>query len=232
VIVVFFLFGKQKNIATGEGGMLVTNDENIAQVARMVRNHGEMILESMKKRTYTSNILGWGYRMTELEAAIGVEQLKKLDDYNNKRNLFANIVTKELNSIDGLEHIKKEYVEHAYYLYGFTFNQSKFEFTRDNFVKAINAEGIPMMGGYVKPLYLNPVYHDSKPYIYTHYTGKARYEKGLCPITEQLYEKELVFTPILRPPITEKDIQDVISVINKVIDNQHEFKSNENKSVN
>ena len=80
-----FSFQESKNMMTGEGGMLVTNNEDIAKIAQMVRNHGEVILEHEKNRKYRAEILGWGYRMTELEAAIGITQLEKLDKMNDVR---------------------------------------------------------------------------------------------------------------------------------------------------
>jgi len=80
-----FSFQETKNMMTGEGGMLLTDDDEIASKARLVRNHGEMVAPSMDKRTYTSEILGWGYRMTELEAALGVAQVDKLDYLNEQR---------------------------------------------------------------------------------------------------------------------------------------------------
>lgn len=221
-----FSFQETKNIATGEGGMLVTNDDKIAETARMVRNHGETILESQTQRTYQTNFLGWGYRMTELEAALGIEQLKKIDQWNEIRRKLADIVTNEINKIDGLNHVKRDYVQHAYYVYGFTFDKSKIGISREQFVKALNAEGIPFSQGYVKPLYLNPIYHDFKPFAYNYYKGNAIYDKGLCPITEDLYENKMVLTLVLRPPLTETDTQDIITSIHKVIDNKHEFEKN------
>ena len=218
-----FSFQESKNIATGEGGILVTDDDNIAQTARMVRNHGETILESQKQRTYKSEFLGWGYRMTELEAALGVEQLKKLDEFNNQRRKLADFITKNINSIDGLKHIKMDYVSHSYYLYAFTYNESEVGLSRNQFVSALNAEGIPFGQGYVKPLYLNPIYHEGKPFPYRSYTGHASYEKGICPITELLYEKELVVNAVMRPPATEKDAEDVVVAIHKILENKHEF---------
>lgn len=218
-----FSFQESKNIATGEGGMLVTNDDDIAQVTRMVRNHGEVILENQTQRTYKSEFLGWGYRMTELEAALGVEQLKKLDRFNQVRRNLADMVAKGINSIEGLRHIKKEYVNHSYYIFGFTFDETKIGISREQFVKALNAEGVPFGQGYVRPLYLNPIYHESKPFPYKFYSGKAKYDYGICPVTERLHEKELVTNAIMRPPATEKDAEDILMGIQKVIENKHEF---------
>ena len=216
-----FSFQETKAVSTGEGGMLVTNDENIAHVARMVRNHGEAILDSESKRTYKSEFLGWGYRMTEIEAAIGIEQLKKLEQSNNIRKKLAHGLSEIINNVDGLSHIKKEYVDHVYWFYAFTFDEAKIGISRDQFVSALNAEGIPFGQGYVRPLYLNPIYHENKPFPYTVYKGNASYEKGLCPVTELLHEKKLVSTLILRPPANEKDLNDVIATINKIFENKN-----------
>ncbi len=220
-----FSFQETKAISTGEGGMLVTNDENIAQVARMVRNHGEAILENQKQRTYKTEFLGWGYRMTELEAALGIAQLSKLDKANIHRNKLADYVTKRIRSIEGLEHIKREYVYHAYWFYAILFSEERAGITRNQFVTALNAEGIPFGQGYVKPLYLNPIYHESKPFAYKFYKGSALYEKGICPVTEKLHEKQLISTIVMRPPATEDDMDDVVSAIQKIMDNKHEFQS-------
>ncbi len=218
-----FSFQETKSVSTGEGGMLVTNDEKIVEIARMVRNHGEAILEDQKERTYKTEFLGWGYRMTELEAAIGIEQLKKLDDCNKIRNNLVERLTKEIDKIDGLSFTKRDYVKHAYWFYAFRFDELKIGITRDQFVQALNAEGIPFGQGYVKPLYLSPIYHEGKPFPFKYYKGSVSYEKGICPVTEKLHEKELVLTLILRPPATENDVDDIISAINKIISNKKEF---------
>jgi len=218
-----FSFQETKAVSTGEGGMLVTNDEQIAQIARMVRNHGEAILEDQKQRTYQSEFLGWGYRMTELDAAIGVEQLKKLDNSNKIRRKLADIVSKEIGQIEGLTHTKRDYIEHSYWFYAMTYDESKIGLSREQFVSALNEEGIPFGQGYVKPLYLNPIYHENKAFPFTIYKGNASYDKGICPVTERLNEKELILTLILRPPANENDANDIVLAIKKVLENKEEF---------
>ena len=81
-----FSLTENKNITSGEGGILITNNEEIAEVARLIRNHGEAVVSGQKKRSYKSTILGWNYRMTEVDAAIGIEQLKKFPNFAKKRN--------------------------------------------------------------------------------------------------------------------------------------------------
>jgi len=218
-----FSFQETKNIMTGEGGMLLTNDEDIANTARMVRNHGEMVLPTLKKRTYKSEFLGWGYRMTELEASLGVAQVQKLDFLNDERIKLCNYLANEINKIDGLRHVKYDFVKHVYYIFSFSYNEEKIGIPRDVFCEALNAEGIPCSGGYVKPLYLNPLYQEKRAFAYKHYSGNVNYEKGICPVAEQLYEKNLIGTMISRYPATIDDMKDVITGIHKILENKQEL---------
>ena len=218
-----FSFQETKNIMTGEGGMLVTDNEEIATLARMVRNHGEVMLPTLKKRTYKSEILGWGYRMTEMEAALGIVQLSKLNKMNQERIKLTKYLTKKINSIDGLKHTKYENVKHVYYVYAFSYDGEKIGIDRDKFCEALKAEGIPCNAGYVKPLYLNPLYTERRAFAFKHYKGNTKYEKGICPIAESLYEKSVVLIPVCRPPATLKDMDDIFNAISKIIKNKNEF---------
>lgn len=219
-----FSFQETKNMMTGEGGMLVTNDEEIAKITQMVRNHGEMILPSLKSRTYKSEILGWGYRMTEIEAAIGIVQLAKLDKMNDERIKLTEYLTKKIHTIEGLTHIRYNHVKHVYYVYSFSFDEKKIGISRDKFCEALRAEGIPCNGGYVKPLYLNPLYLEKRAFAFKHYVGDVKYEKGICPVSELLNEKLLIVIPVCRPSATIKDMDDIFNAIKKIIENKEEFK--------
>lgn len=222
-----FSFQETKNITTGEGGMLITNNEEIAEVARMIRNHGEVILESQKQRTYRSDILGWNYRMTEMEAALGIEQFKKLDELNQKRIELANYLSERLAEIDGLTPpVVYPYVKHVYYVFPLKYDEDRIGVPRDLFVKALVAEGIPFGAGYVRPLYLNPIYHENKPFIYNYFGKEINYDKGLCPVTERLYEKELILTMVCRPPANWDDMNDVVKAVKKVLENRRELRQN------
>lgn len=221
-----FSFQETKNIMTGEGGMLITNNEQIAEIARMVRNHGEVVLESQKQRPYRSDILGWNYRVTEIEAALGIEQFKKLDKLNSQRIELANYLSEGLTVINGLTPpVVYPYAKHVYYVYAIKYDEEKVGIPRDIFVKALTAEGIPFSAGYVKPLYLNPIYHENKPFVYNYFGKDINYDKGICPVTERLYEKELILTPVCRPPATREDIADIVKAINKILENREELKA-------
>lgn len=216
-----FSFQESKSIMTGEGGMLLTNDEELAELARMVRNHGEMVLESFKTRTYRADILGWGYRMTELEAALGIAQLRKLDELNAARIDLATYLSQQLRKTPGLTPaIAYPGMKHVYYVLAFTYREEETGIPRDLFVEALNAEGIPFGGGYVRPLYLNPIYQERKPFVYRYFGKAVSYEKGICPVTERLHERELVMTMMCRPPATKADMDDIVRGVEKVLANR------------
>lgn len=219
-----FSFQETKNMMTGEGGMLITDDGQIAELAQMVRNHGEVVLEGQERRTYRSDILGWNYRMTEMEAALGITQLRKLDQLNSARIQLANYLSHKLAGIDGLTPpVVCFYAKHVYYVYPIKYDEGETGIPRDLFVKALVAEGIPFGAGYVRPLYLNPIYHENKPFIYEHFGKEISYEKGICPVTEKLYEKELILTPVCRPPAKPNDVDDVVKAIGKILENKEEL---------
>jgi len=218
-----FSFTESKTITTGEGGMLITDNKEIAEIAQLVRNHGEAVIAGME-RSYKSTIIGWCYRMTELNAALGIEQLKRLDEFNDTRIRLANYLDKGLGAIDGIVPCPpKDHVKHVYYLVPYRYDESKTGIPRKRFVEAMNAEGVPTGAGYVNPLYRAPIYHENKPFIYEHYEGNASYEDGLCPVAEKMHEKELITFQVARPPATEEDMDDIIGAAKKIIENKDEL---------
>lgn len=216
-----FSFTESKTITTGEGGMLITNSEEIAAMARMVRNHGEMIVEGQKQRTYSSSMLGWNYRMTEMEAALGIVQFGKLEQLNQHRIDLANYLSAQLPGVEGLQTpAVLPRAMHVYYVYPLRFDEKSMEIPRDLFVKALNAEGIPFGAGYVRPLYLSPLYQERRHSAYEHYAGYASYGAGLCPTAERLHERELMLTGVVRFPATYDDMDDIADAIQKVMEHK------------
>ena len=214
-----FSLTENKNITSGEGGVLITDDKEIAEIARLIRNHGEAVIAGQKKRTYKALILGWNYRMTEVDAAIGIEQFKKLDYFTEERNKLAHYLTERLRTIERFTPPEvPEGNYHAYYVYAILYDMDGID--RDLFVEALNAEGIPVGAGYVKPLYYSPIYHENKPFIYQYYRGNARYSPGLCPVAEKLYNEALITTLLTRPPATFEDMDDILRAIDKILDNR------------
>jgi dTDP-4-amino-4,6-dideoxygalactose transaminase len=211
-----FSLTETKNITSGEGGMLITNNDDIAEVARLVRNHGEAIVEQTKHRTYNSTILGYNYRMTEVDAAIGVEQFKKLDKMNAIRIKLANFLNDEFK---GIQQIKPQVIRNGnkcvYNIYGF-----RLDGDRSKFIELTNKSGIPYNGGYIKPLYFSKIYHENKPFFYKYYKGNASYKNGLCPVAEKCHFKDVVITSVVRPPATISDMRDIVSITKEALINE------------
>lgn len=226
-----------KHIHTGEGGMLATNDPEIAKIARAIRNHGENTIETESPENFV-NYVGGNFRLTELQAAIGIEQLKKLNKYVATRQSLASRFTEGLNKIDGLNANQNDLDNNAYYLYPFKYDSKVIGLSRNLFVKSVLAElpdpvdfeDTALAGGYLKPLYLNPIYQKQiaigkKGFPFNFNEGvKYNYSKGICPVAERLYERELVLSPLIREPLELGDVDDILSAINKVISSADQIK--------
>lgn len=228
-----FSLNFHKHIHTGEGGLLVTNNDEIALRCRLIRNHGENATESFEIDDI-SNTIGSNYRFTELQAAIGIEQFKKLNGFLEHRAKLGHYLDGRLNSIPGLsiQNIEKGST-HSYYMYPIHFDENKIGISRNLFLRAVSAElpkpkfwdTTPLAEGYVKPLYHNPVYQrkiaiGKNGFPFNFNQGITYdYPKGLCPIAEQLYKKELLLTPLVREGIEIEDLNDFADAIEKTIEN-------------
>lgn len=219
-----FSLNCNKTIQTGEGGIITTNNDELANRIRLIRNHGEVVVGSMGLADI-ANTFGWNYRMTEIEAAIGAVQLKKLKKFNKQRTELAAYLTKGISDIDFLiPPVVRENCDHVYYVYPLRYLEEVAGVPRNVFAAALNAEGIPFYEGYVKPLYLLPMYQQKIayrggcPFKCSNYKGNASYEKGLCPTAERMHYKEIMTTEICRYPLTKADMDDIINAIHKVAD--------------
>jgi len=232
-----FSLNYHKHIHTGEGGMLVTNDDQVALRCQLIRNHGENLVEVQPIEDLT-NMFGANYRLTELQAAIGIAQLDRLDGYVAHRQRLANHFGKQLTGIPGLTPAKvADGAEHAYYLYPVKYDESVTGISRNTFVKAVNAELPPVkmweqtgfVEGYIKPLYLAPMYQRKIAMGRTGFPWSINeginysYSSGDCPVAERMYYQEMIYTPLIREPLMESDIDDFIVAIRKVLANASEL---------
>lgn len=228
-----FSLNFHKHIHTGEGGVIVTNDDELAFKCQLIRNHGENMVEVQEPADW-NNVIGGNYRLTELQAAIGTAQLKHLDRYLEHRQQLAAHLSQRLANIPGIStQPLAEGNTHAYYVYPIKYDATVTHMPRSLLLKAVLAELPPAIGfeqtplteGYVKPLYLQKIYQYKKalgsrgyPFAYNPEVVYD-YRKGLCPVVERMYEKELLLSPIVREPLTSKDMDDVADAIEKVIEN-------------
>jgi perosamine synthetase len=227
-----FSLNYHKHIHTGEGGMIVTNNDDVATRCQLIRNHAENLTEYAGVTDLT-NMIGSNYRLTELSAAIGCEQLNRLDGYLAHRQRLAKYFSDGLSNIPGLTPAKlAKGCEHAYYLYPIKYDAKAIGIPRNKFVQAVNQE-LPkpehweqtfLAEGYVQPLYLSPMYQKqialgSKGFPWSQNKGITyNYAKGLCPVVEQLHEESMIFTPLIREPLQESDIDDALAALRKVVE--------------
>ena len=210
-----FSFYQSKNMTTGEGGMVVTNDELIAEKARLVINHGQT-------GQYFYEILGYNYRMTELQAALGLGQLKRLNELNNRRREIAKIYSEELADLEELIlPYEKNYTYHTWHIYQVMLKLENLRVDRDHIVKALKRENVLVLVAYPKVIYQTPLfqkmigYGKGCPWSCPYYNKKVTYHNGLCPNAE--YVAERIITLPTFSSLSDDDVLDITKAIKKVI---------------
>jgi dTDP-4-amino-4,6-dideoxygalactose transaminase len=227
-----------KHIHCGEGGIIVTDDDILANKLRLIRNHAEAVVEA-KGETDLKNMIGFNYRMTEIDAAITRSQLKKLPDLINERLKNVAYLESQLKHIPCFSIPKvREDCEHVYYAHALLFDESKSGVHRNKFIEAVCAElapiilreteGIKLGCGYVRPIYLQPMFQKkiafgSKGFPWSASGREYDYRKGICPVVEDLHYNKLVSHEYMRPGMSKKDLDDVVAAFEKVWENRGEL---------
>lgn len=216
-----FSFWEDKLMTTGgEGGMIITNSDEINRVARMIQNHGEVAADSsyyVGERLYHHELLGWNYRMSELQAALGREQLKKLDSYIEGRRKNAHRLTELLKDIEGIiTPYEPDDVKHVFYKYIIRLDRNVLDIDAKDFVAALQAEGIPCSRRYPTPLHQQPVFVNKSGFGNSHFpfTDDVNYGSGL-PNSEKL-PHDLVRL-LMNPNMTESELQGTAKAVEKVV---------------
>jgi perosamine synthetase len=231
-----FSLNYHKHIHTGEGGVIVTNDDEIAFRCQMIRNHAENIVGPKEIQDLT-NMIGFNYRMTEIECAIGIEQLKKLPFLLEERLKNVAFFDEKIKQFPALkiQETQMEGNRHCYYTYPIFFNSDIAGIHRNKFVDALKAElptahlreSTTLIGcGYVKPLYLSPIYQQksSPAFLLNENTRNVNYSQGICPIAEDMHFNKLFYHEFMRPGMTRNDLEDVTNAFEKVYENLNELK--------
>ena len=203
-----FSFHPVKPITTGEGGVVVTNSKELYEKMILFRSHGitrnsELMTENQGPWYYEQIDLGYNYRLTDIQSALGLSQIKKLDDFILKRR---EIVNKYNEAFKELEEIvtpfENEYSKSGHHIYVLLLNLDKLKCGRKEIFEALQAENIGVNVHYL-PVYLHPYYK------------KLGYKKGECPVAEDIYNR--MITIPLFPSMSDKDIKDVIEAVKKVL---------------
>lgn len=214
-----------KHIHTGEGGVCVTNDATLAERLQLIRNHAEAVVAG-KEVDDLSNMIGFNFRMTEIEAAIGIEQLKKLNILTAARTNQAARLDAGLANLRGLRtSIVKPGCSHVYYVYPLVYDDTQTGVPREQVVKALRAEGVPASTGYLNlhllPMYQQRIAHGRNgfPWSAPFYHGTVSYAKGICPVAEDLHDRRYIGMSMCLFDYTAQDIDLLISAFRKVWSN-------------
>ncbi|MBZ5647602.1 MAG: UDP-4-amino-4,6-dideoxy-N-acetyl-beta-L-altrosamine transaminase [Acidobacteriia bacterium] len=201
-----FSFHPVKHITTCEGGMIVCQDERLAREMRTFRNHG--IDTDARERAakgswyYEMVTLGFNYRLSDVQCALGVAQMRRLPQWLERRREIARRYDEAFATIGGVRPLgKREGVSHAYHLYVVRFDLPKAK--KEDIFAALRAEGIGVNVHYI-PVHLHPYYRKNlgtKP--------------GMCPVAERAYE-QIVSLPMF-PAMSDQDVSDVIEAVGKVV---------------
>ncbi|MCY8235934.1 UDP-4-amino-4,6-dideoxy-N-acetyl-beta-L-altrosamine transaminase [Bacillus inaquosorum] len=204
-----FSFHPVKHITTGEGGMITTNNKTYYEKLLQFRSHG--ITRDPKKLTqdhgswyYEMHFLGFNYRMTDIQASLGISQLKKVDDFIETRNHLARIYNEKLKTISHIHLPSQDAAStSSWHLYIINLKLDQLKGNRDDIFNAMQQENIGVNVHYI-PVYLHPYYQ------------RLGYQAGLCPNAENFY-KGIITLPLFQS-MNEKDADDVIKALKKVVD--------------
>lgn len=212
-----FSFYATKNLATGEGGMVTTNDEALADKIRIMSTHG-MSRNAWNRYTATGSwfyeILYPGYKdnMTDIQAALGLTQLAKLERMQSLREEIARRYNQAFGVMPELEiPVERDYARHAWHLYIIKLNLDKLKIDRAQFIEELKAEKIGTSVHFI-PVHMHPYYRDT-----------FGYKAGDFPQAEAVYER-IISLP-LYPKMSIQDIQDVIDAVRRIVERARLMKS-------
>jgi perosamine synthetase len=192
-----FAFYPNKQMTTGEGGIIVTNNPSIAKLARSLRNQGREEMGSWLEHER----LGYNYRMDEMSAALGVSQLKKLEIFLEKRERVARMYTEKLKDLSWVRPpAVKSYVRMSWFVYVITLEKG---LDRDIVIRELEKEGIPARG-YFSPIHL-------QPYI----RKEFGYKGGELPITEDISKRTLALP--FHNNLKGEEVEEVVETLKRVI---------------
>src|ERR1051326_1461814 len=185
---------ESKSITCGEGGVVVTNDANVARRARLIRNHGENVSDE--------GVVGMNFRLTDLQAALAVAQLEQLDARNRVRAENVRRLSEGLPRCLTPQAVERDATP-AWFVFMMRYAADAGMPSRDELVGMLAAEGIPLAGGYSRLLDAIPLFARKRA-------------PGTCPRSEAL-NRELLWFSFINPPNDSRDMDDVLTAIRKVL---------------
>jgi dTDP-4-amino-4,6-dideoxygalactose transaminase len=211
-----------KHIHTGEGGILVTNDDTYAQRLKLIRNHAESVVEGMGVENL-ANMIGHNFRLGEIECAIGIEQLKKLNGFIESRQAIAEKLNEGLKGLVGLQTpVVQEGASHVYYVYPLILDAKQLGVSRDRIWEALSAEGVPVSKSYqnihLLPIFQKKIAYGSKGFPWNLGVShrEVDYGKGICPVAENFNDSSYLGFGMCVYDLREDDVAQIVSAFHKV----------------
>jgi perosamine synthetase len=204
-----FSFHPVKHITTGEGGMVITDSAEYARRMRFFRNHG--ITSDHSQRTqhgswfYEMVDLGYNYRITDIQCALGLSQLRKLPGWITRRREIAETYDNALKDIPSVKPLAvSPDVYHAYHLYVICIDPNRFRVDRATIYAELRSQGIGVNVHYI-PVHLHPFYR-----------RRFGTNPGLCPVAEAAYN-QIISLPVF-PTMSDQDLSEVITAMRTVVE--------------
>lgn len=203
-----FSFHPVKTITTGEGGAITTNNEKLFEKLRLYRAHG--VTKDSEKMSrcegpwfYEMQELGFNYRMTEMQAALGILQLKRLENFKQRRRAIVDLYKKLFEDNPKVRFLKEEsYSNACFHLCPVLIDFEKLKIDKKLFFEELRGAGLNLQVHYI-PVYWQPYYK------------KVGYEEGLCPNAEKYYQ-QTVSLP-LYPDLSNEDVREIVDRFNEVL---------------
>ncbi|QUL37346.1 DegT/DnrJ/EryC1/StrS aminotransferase family protein [Erythrobacter sp. JK5] len=217
-----FSLNYHKHIHCGEGGILVTNDDALAERLALIRNHAESVLRPTD-RNQLANMIGYNFRMGEIEAAIASVQLDKLAERVADRQRVAAELNEGLAGLEGLTTPKvAEGATHVYYVYGMTLDTGALGVSRAKIVEALKAEGVPaLMPGYQNihrlPVFTEQIAYGTKGFPWTLREDRNfAYGSGTCPVAEELHDASFLGLAVCVHQLPSEDVAKIVEGFQRV----------------
>ena len=227
-------FCQNKTFTTGgEGGMVTTDYEDLAWVARSFRDHGYdvkerlALLEMEQKLPYIHNMIGWNYRMTEMQSAIGLAELDRMDDWNlptRKRNAY--IILDALRDLPAVKYLPIDTPErrNGWYTMAISLDIEKMDCDIAGFVQAAGAEGAPVWKVFWPQCHTERAFTEKRsfgrtgfPFTSREYTNPESVEYAKVEVPNAIWHESHTFTCFPFPSFTEEDMRQVADALIKVI---------------
>ena len=209
-----------KHIQCGEGGVCVTACKDLATRMAGIRNHGENVIDWLEISDL-SNMIGLNLRMPEVSAAIASVQLKKLDPLVERVEKIGQTLTKGISGLSGFAPpTVRDGCRHNYFMWSCRYDEAELGLSRTSFIEHMRAEGVPLAGGYVPPLYRLPAFQkrmgigrDGFPFDHS----EIDYADTVCPVVERMHESELVQFQPVSWDVDDEQLEMMIEAFYKVV---------------